>query len=234
VSDAFFLLYILLEIISAALLLTLAARGYGMRTRGRVLSAVIGAACLIQAGYLVFFFEGGHYTIALWPFAGPVYAVIRMIRHRRAVRAEEQAAAGRMWGPAGAPVFGTHPAQPWPPVGPQQGLAPGGFASGGLAPGGFAPGGFASGGLAPGGFVPGGLAPGGFASPGPVPGGFVASGPVPGFAPAGLAALGPVPSHGSAGYAAAVPLQGSMQAHYLPPGSVGSPAGFGQQAGLGQ
>ena len=82
-SDAFFLLYILMALVSAGLLLNLAARGYGQRTRARALSAIIGAACLAQAVYLVFFFPGGHYTIALWPFAGPVYAVTRMVRHRR-------------------------------------------------------------------------------------------------------------------------------------------------------
>jgi hypothetical protein len=140
VSDGFFICYILMALTSAVLLVLLTVRGYGLTTGGRVLSAIIGVACLLQALYLIFIFGGGHYTIGAWPFLGPVYAVVRIVRHRRAVRDRDLAIASRLWGPGGAPTFSSASGpQGFGSAVPQQGFAPQSFAPQSFAPQSFAP-----------------------------------------------------------------------------------------------
>ena len=144
-SDGFFLFYILMALTSAVLLVLLTVRGYGLTTGGRVLSAIIGVACLLQALYLIFIFGGGEYTIGVWPFVGPVYAVVRIVRHRRAVRDRDLAIASRLWGPGGAPTFSSAPGpQGFGPAVPQQGFGPQSFGPQSLAPQSFAAQGFGS------------------------------------------------------------------------------------------
>ncbi|AGZ43719.1 hypothetical protein [Actinoplanes friuliensis] len=104
-SDGFFLFYILMLLATAVLLSVLGVKGFGTSTLSRVLSFLIAAASLAYAVYLVFFFPGGRYTISFWAFVGPVYAVTRIVKHRKAVREQRQEQASQLWGPAGAPTF---------------------------------------------------------------------------------------------------------------------------------
>jgi hypothetical protein len=109
VSDGAFLGYIALLFASAVLLSVLAIRGFGQSTGARVLDGVLAAAFLAYAIYLLVFFDGGDVRIFLYAFLVPVFAVVRMVRDRKARREAYPPA------PAGGyaqPAPNAQPAQP--------------------------------------------------------------------------------------------------------------------------
>jgi hypothetical protein len=86
-SDGAFFGYIALLLASAVLLSVLAIRGFGQSKGARVLDGVFAAAFLGYGGYLLLFFQGGEVRIFFYAFIVPIFAVVRMMKERKARRA---------------------------------------------------------------------------------------------------------------------------------------------------
>jgi hypothetical protein len=125
VSDGAILGYIALLFASAVLLSVLAIRGFGQSKGARILDGILAAAFLGYALYLLLFFEGGDVRIFLYAFLVPVFAVVRMVRDRKARR--EAAAQAQAAGYGQPSAYGPPPTQGQPPAYGQPGQ-PGQFA----------------------------------------------------------------------------------------------------------
>jgi hypothetical protein len=108
-SDGTFLAYILLLIVSGGLLLALAIGGFGQSTVARVFDALFGVGFLGYAVYLLFFFQGTEVRILFYAFIVPVFAIVQMVKARKAKR-EEQAAPQGLF--PGQPAAFGQPGQP--------------------------------------------------------------------------------------------------------------------------
>jgi hypothetical protein len=86
VSDGAFLGYIALLFASAVLLSILAIGGFGQSKGARIIDGILAAAFLAYAVYLLVFFQGGNVRIFLYAFLVPIFAVVRMVRERKARR----------------------------------------------------------------------------------------------------------------------------------------------------
>lgn len=96
-----FNLYWILLIVSGALLLVMAASGFGSKsTADRVISSLFGLGFLAYGIYLGFVFTGGTYHIFFYAFAVPVLLVVNAFKNSKE-RKEREAAAAK----AGNPVF---------------------------------------------------------------------------------------------------------------------------------
>jgi hypothetical protein len=145
-SDGAFYGYIALLFASAVLLSVLAIRGFGQTTAARVIDGIAAVAFLGYGGYLLLFFGGGQVRIFFYAFIVPIFAVVKMVKERKARReAASQPVYPGQFGPQipygvpvqapavpGAPASGV-PAQT-PPAGYQAGYpAAPGYAAPGYA-----------------------------------------------------------------------------------------------------
>jgi high-affinity Fe2+/Pb2+ permease len=115
------LLYIALLFVSAVLLAVLAIGGFGQSAGARAIDGIAAAAFLGYAVYLLFFFEGGKYTVFLYAFVVPVIAVVQMVKSRKAKRAQQQALAQADFNQPQGGAFG----QPYQPPHPDAFAQPG-------------------------------------------------------------------------------------------------------------
>jgi hypothetical protein len=143
-SDGAFYGYIALLIASAVLLSVLAIRGFGQTTAARVIDGIAAVAFLAYGGYLLLFFGGGEVRIFFYAFIVPIFAVVKMVKERKARRAAApQPVYPGQFGPQipyGVPVQApTVPGAPASGV-PAQAPSPAGYGAGypAAAPG-FAP-----------------------------------------------------------------------------------------------
>ena len=121
-SDGTFYGYIFLLALSGIILSVLAVGGFGQSVLARVLDAIFGVIFLGYAFYLLFFFDGGEVRILFYAFVVPIFAIVQVVKARKA-RSEQASAAAfppHTPGPQapGYPAPG-YPAQGYPAPGQQ-------------------------------------------------------------------------------------------------------------------
>jgi Ca2+/Na+ antiporter len=96
-----FTLYWILLIVAGAMMLVMAASGFGSKsTSDRIVSSLFGLGFLGYGLYLGFIFSGTSYFIFYYAFAVPVLLVVNAVKNAKERKQRETAAAR-----AGNPVF---------------------------------------------------------------------------------------------------------------------------------
>jgi hypothetical protein len=92
VSLPVFLIYCLLLVLSGVVLLASAIGGFGQRPGARIAEALFGGGFVAYGVHLLFFFDGGEFTMFYYAFVAPVLAVVHVVKSRRrtAQRAAQQ------------------------------------------------------------------------------------------------------------------------------------------------
>ena len=91
-SHAMFSWYVVLLLVSGAIMLVLAAVRVGQKPAGRILNLIFGLGFLGYGIYLGFIFTGGTYIVFFKAFIVPVLLIVNAVRSSTARRRAEAAA----------------------------------------------------------------------------------------------------------------------------------------------
>jgi hypothetical protein len=92
VSAGMFLAYVAALVISGILLLIVSVLPIGIPKGNRIIDAVIGAAMLGYAVYLLFFLGDGEFRMFYYAFVAPIFAIVQTVKGVKARKAGRVAA----------------------------------------------------------------------------------------------------------------------------------------------
>ena len=114
-SDGTFYGYIFLLALSGIILSVLAVGGFGQSVLARVLDGIFGVIFLGYAFYLLFIFDGGEVRILFYAFVVPIFAIVQVVKARKARREQTSAAAFAPHAPVQQAPYGQADSTPQAP-----------------------------------------------------------------------------------------------------------------------